>query len=258
MLCIPDAEEAAIDSLVDIPAGPRPVDNAFVSGTLMLPHTPSPSPADHAVGGDVLSTILIIVSILALIAGVRRLANIFPSLLGCLGRWKEALNTEYSVKLSRDRDIVYALLFIPGCLLINKFSLLLPDFVTALPPLWHLLAVIGCFVVYGLVRMFLNMTCKGKKIDKTAYDAAFKLFRTFFCLTVLVCLATGGILSFTNLPADTLKVVLFYVTAFFYLFFLFRKGQILLHYCSVLSTILYLCILEILPMGICIATAIIM
>ena len=50
--------------------------------------------------------ILAFISLLVIITLLRRLVNIFPSLLACMIRAKENFNIEKSVKISTDRNKV--------------------------------------------------------------------------------------------------------------------------------------------------------
>ena len=60
--------------------------------------------------------ILALFSTILIIALLKRLVNIFPSLAACMVRWKESLNLEASVKHSLDRDMLAAAMIIPFCL----------------------------------------------------------------------------------------------------------------------------------------------
>ena len=60
--------------------------------------------------------ILALLSLLAVITLLRRLVNIFPSLMASMIRWKENINLQASLKMRTDRDLVSLALFIPFCL----------------------------------------------------------------------------------------------------------------------------------------------
>ena len=49
--------------------------------------------------------ILALISVFIVIILLKRLINIFPSLMACTLRWKESINLEASVKHSLDRDL---------------------------------------------------------------------------------------------------------------------------------------------------------
>ena len=75
-----------------------------------------------------------IICILTVMLSVRRITDVIPSMLGCLFRWKEAFNLEYSVRLSRNRNITFIVLTVPACLLAARFRLYDPDFMSEMTP----------------------------------------------------------------------------------------------------------------------------
>ena len=137
-----------------------------------------------------------------------------------------------------------------------KFGIYSPEFMSGTGQLPTLGIFTGIFITYLLVRRLLGTIFRPGEMDGKAWSAARMLFPTFFCSATLPCLAVAGILSYTGLDDSTIRMILIYVLTFFYLVFLFRKTQIFSHYCSVFSTILYLCTLEILPTGLLVAPAI--
>lgn len=232
-----------------------PVDSAFTGGSLELRHSASEYGTSVEEPAGVIDT-LTVISIFAIIISLKKLVNVIPSMLTCLFRWKEAFNLEYSVKLSRDRDLFFLIFIIPFCILATKFSLYNPDFISGLGTTLRLLSTTGIFIAYLLLRRLLNVIFRSRDIDSNAYTAAVKLFPTYFCIISMACLISAGILSYTTLPEQTIRQVLYVEICVIYLIFIFRKSQIFGHYCSVFSTILYLCSLEILPTGLLVATAI--
>ena len=241
-----------------MPAAAAPLEEAFSGGETYLEQdardtlqarTGRDSIPDRITG------LLTVICIFTMLLSLKKLVNIIPSLLGCAVRWKEAFNLEYNMKLSRDRDIVFFILLLPFCLVVTKFGIYSPDFMAPLDAFMRLAVFAGIFTVYLLLRRTLGFIFRSADIDRKAYSAAQKLFLTFFNLTVLCSLAIAGTLSYTNLETDTIRAILCYVFLFFYIVFIIRKSQIFSHYCSVFSTILYLCTLEILPTGLLIVPA---
>ena len=91
--------------------------------------------------------ILALISLLIVIMLLRRLVNIYPSLMACLIRWKESINLEASVKLSRDRDMLAVAIIIPFCLSITRFGVYSPGFIENLNENARLGAIIGIFTI---------------------------------------------------------------------------------------------------------------
>ena len=232
----------------------QPIDSAFGAGTLKLQRFPSAITAEarHTdLITDTLTTLCVIVSIIFL----KKLVNVIPSLLGCTARWKEALNLEYSMKLSRDRNIVFMTLVLPFCLLVNRYGIYSPDFIRDLSPSASLLVTAGVFIAYIIIREGAQFFFGSKKISKETSNASHMAFYTFFCTATLVTLATSGILHFTNLSDTTTGNIITYELAAFYIILTVRRYQIFSNSCSLFSTLLYLCTLEILPTGILIMSA---
>ena len=57
------------------------------------------------------------------------LVEVFPSLMACLVRWKESVNLDASVQLSRGRDIMAIAMVMPFCLTTGRFALYSPAWV---------------------------------------------------------------------------------------------------------------------------------
>ena len=74
-----------------------------------------------------LFNILVIFAFLVVLLLLRRLVGIMPSLLACVIRWKESVNLEASVKLSRDRDDMALAMIVPFCLVAFRFRLYSPE-----------------------------------------------------------------------------------------------------------------------------------
>ncbi len=235
-----------------------PADSAFVAGTLM-PGECSP----HIQGRDYVSDsyladdILVAISILAGISVINRIVRIFPSAFTCLGRWKEILTFEFSTQLCRDRDAVFAALIPAAWVMVDRHWLYFPDFMSGVGHHLHLILSFCLVLLFLLLRLMMRQIIHLRDVEKLSDTASHNVFRTFFILTTLLCLAMLGVLSIFRVPEPKTDLVLFIEVMIFYAVFLLRKGQILVHCCSLFSTILYLCGLEILPVGILTALAVI-
>ncbi len=201
--------------------------------------------------------ILALISTLTVISLLKRLVNIFPTLLACMNRWKESVNLEGSVKNSYDRDILAIAMVIPFCLTAERFRLYAPSFMEGPGENLHIGLTFGVFFAYCLVRILaLTMTRTGK-IDKKRCDIANKVSYTFFIILTLVLVATGGVLSFFDVEPEVTRDAMLWISAFIYALLLVRKTQIFSSGCSIFTSFLYLCALEIIPTGLLIASALI-
>ena len=204
-----------------------------------------------------LFSILTLISLLTVLLLLRRLVEVFPSLLACLTRGKESINLEASVKLSRSRDFISMAMFIPFCLTIWKFNVYCPSFMNGCNDNIRLCIIAGALIVLILIRKLLEWIFMPHKRDVKTYKIAGKAARTFFCLLTLILLATGWIMSFVGTPAGTIESAMLWISAVIYLIFILRKIQILASSASFFAAFLYLCALEIIPTGAIIASAII-
>lgn len=225
-----------------------PVDSAFLDGTLCLSRVPDVScictdiPVDN-----LLTDTLSVASVLVAVIFLKKIVEVIPSLLGCLVGWKEAMNLEFSMKLSRDRNTVFLILLLPFCLLVNRYSLYSPGFMDDMNLSVRLLCVGGVFFAYLSLRFVLMYFIKGSKRYKEAFNASNMAFLTFFCTMTLFSLVTAGAMSLFGAGNSLICTVLRYELLALYVLLLIRRGQILGNSCSIFSTILYLCVLEILP-----------
>ena len=200
---------------------------------------------------------LVLISFLICILPLRRFVGIFPSLIACLVRWKESVNLDASVQLSRDRDLMAIAMVLPFCLTAGRFSLYSPSWIGKFGADGRLGITIGIIVGYILLRKGLEHILRPKKMNAKTYKTACKSAHTFFIILTLLLMAMGGIMSFANAPTIDIKNAMLWVSAATYAVFLLRKTQIFTSSCSFFSGFLYLCALEILPTGALVASALI-
>ena len=255
---IPADTSAVSDSIV------LPADSAFLNGKLHLEKIGN-SAYSRTVGTESHyseeSIVLDIITMLFVILGIaclRKYITIFPSLVGCIIRWKENINLEDSTKLCLARNHLYVLLLVPFCLVAAKFRIYNPEIISGLPDLYRFLCIAGTFLLYLLTKQGLQKFVRFGKIQEKSFRAAINSFRTYFVIFVTIILASIGISELADLSEDISKNIIIYELSIIYGIFLFRKAQIFINSCSLISGILYLCTLEILPTGILIALAIVL
>lgn len=200
---------------------------------------------------------LVLISLIIIIMLLRRLVNIYPSLLACIIRWKENVNLESSLKLRTDRNMLAAATVIPFCLASYRFGLYSPAFIRGLGETAGLGATIGVFASYILLRNLTAFVAMPRKSGVTAYKTANAAAGTFFIILVLLLLATGGVLSFFNADQSVIKTAMIWISAATYSIFLLRKIQIFASSYNFIAVFLYICALEILPTGVLIVSALI-
>ena len=201
--------------------------------------------------------ILALFSTILIIALLKRLVNIFPSLVACMVRWKESLNLEASVKHSLDRDMLAAAMIIPFCLTVTKFGLYSPAFLGGMNENGRTAVIIGVFLVYCGIRLMMSMIVKTHKMTSKTSKAAERSSFTFFIILTLVLILTGWTLSFLDVGIEAIRNAMLWISAFIYAVYILRKTQIFVSGCSIFAAFLYLCALEFFPTGALVASALI-
>ena len=200
---------------------------------------------------------LALISVIIVMILLNTIVEILPSVLACLIRWKENINIESSVRLSRDRDFSAIAMLIPFCLLAFKFRIYNPYFIAILPDSTRLWAVIGVFVAYILVRKAASILVYPKRVPQKTLAAAEKSSNTFFIFLTLILLLVGSTCSFFDASLNSIRITSVWLSALIYGLYLIRKLQIFASSCSIFTAFLYLCALEILPTGILVVSDVI-
>ena len=200
---------------------------------------------------------LALISILVVMILLRTIVEILPSVLACLVRWKENINIESSVRLSRDRDFSAIAMIIPFCLTAFKFRIYDPRLISVLPDKTRLWAVIGVFVAYTLIRKAASMLIHPRRVPQKTLAASEKSANTFFIFLTLTLLLVGSLCSFWGASLNAIRLTSVWLSALIYGLYLVRKLQIFTSSCSLFAAFLYLCALEILPTGILVVSDVI-
>ncbi len=205
--------------------------------------------------GNTFTDTMTVLAAIVFILTLRKFISIFPTLIGCLLRWKEARHMEYSVKLSEDQDFIFMAAILPFCITANAYSIYSPDFISGINDSRRLLVIIGVTLLYTLLRWIVAKIFRNRKFDRNTSRATYKLFYSYFIIATIIMVATSGILGLGGVSAEITRMIMLYEILAVYLIFIVRKSQIFSHSCSVLTTILYLCALEILPTGLLVVSA---
>lgn len=231
----------------------------FRQGKLVMSDQPLQSTADALLWSQALpNRIVIAVAVVLLLIDLVDLLSIFPALTHNIKTSRGAISLEHSVSVARSRNISAALMSIPFCLLCDRYALYPAAFWQAMPYGISLAVVAGVLAAFLIVRHIIHLlvTHPGRH-DQEKSHAVHRVMYTFFIVLVIVMLLTVGFLILKKAPDDTVRRVLYWEMIGLYAFAFFREGQILASYCNGFSTILYLCGLEIIPMGLLIASAIV-
>ncbi|MBQ8169763.1 MAG: hypothetical protein IJZ98_03385 [Bacteroidales bacterium] len=202
--------------------------------------------------------ILAIISTVSVIILMRRLLNIYPSLLACIIRWKESINLEASVKHSLDRNMFAVAMIIPFCLIVYRFGIYSPAFMEGINETFSLLIIIGIFGAYFALRRAMIRIMRPKKMNPKTYKAAICCAYTFFIILTLTLFFVGGIMALLKTDPIVTRTAIIWLSAIIYGIYIFRKTQIFTSSCSIFRGFLYLCGLEIFPTGVLVASALIL
>ncbi len=230
------------------------VQDPFAEGRLLLPQTP---PEAVQAAGDGLSwvaSLLAALSVLLFLVALRSFLSILPYLSDSLFRARGSAALESSVRVSRDRNNVAAVLLLPAILLIYRYRLFDIALFGTLSPDGRLLAVAGVFLGFLLVRYVIYLWLRPRRRSEE-YQTAYRMGYTLFIFLMAVALLTVGILHFTGASDLTVKSFLLAEAGVGFLVNLFRRGHFLSAFCNPLTTFLYLCALELLPAALLVVPA---
>lgn len=189
---------------------------------------------------------------------LRSLIKITPSLADCVMRWKGSLDLEDSIQLSRSRNWIAAILFVPFCMVVYSYRLYDPDIIADQPSLIRLGAIAGALVVYLLLRTFLNWQLEMHNYRSKAFTAANRAFLNYVVILFFLLFFTGAVVKALGGDESLVKRVLLWIIALTYLFFIIRRGQIFASTCNPFTTFLYLCSLELLPTAALVISAVLL
>ena len=191
-------------------------------------------------GLAVLCTILFLLN-------MRSFLKIVPSLWDCVVRWKGNLDLEDSLQLSRSRNWIVAILFIPLCMVVYSHGLYDPDIASGLQPALRLTVVIGALLCYLLLRAFLNWQLEMHNYRSKTFTAANHSFYNYAIILFFLLFLAGAALNAFSPDERLTRSILVWIIALSYLFYIIRRGQIFASACNPFTTFLYLCSLELLP-----------
>lgn len=234
-----------------------PPSDIFIQGKLEMSAVPVQEAAQAMLWDDfLLNRVLVVATVLIGIAGLRDLLRLLPELLYCFSRPRASVSLEYNTSVVRMRNTAALISILPFCLLADRFGLFRPELWSAVPEEWSAPATVGVFLAYLLLRTVCSALIRPPRLNGTAADAVRRSPWNYFILLTLLMLLTVGLLYIFR-PSDTVvRITLYAETALFFLLSLLRSGQILASGFSGLTTILYLCGLELLPAAVLAACAV--
>lgn len=223
----------------------------FTKGSMEMPTAPVPHEAATLMWGDCLvNRIAVLVTLVLFIIELADLIRIFPYLLRCVSRWKGNLELEHSVSLAHTRNTVALVTAMVLCIVADRWILTEPSFKTALPMEWQLAYTAGLISAYVILRRLFYLASRFRsRISEYFSCLRNSIYNYQILLSTLMLVTVLPMVAF-HVPGNVVRTVLLIETALFTALHLLRSEQILASRCSIIATILYLCALEILPLGI--------
>ena len=231
--------------------------DAFRIGELLLRTVPSGAGEVSAPVAPLSVSILSVVFVVLMIVLMRSFIHLIPFIADSLLRARGSVALESSVRVSRDRNMVAMVMFLPMLLLSWRYRLYNPSFIADAGPDARMGLIAAVFAGYLLLRLFMYVLLKPRRRYEQ-FQVAHHATYTFFILLVILLLFTAGIMYVFGASDATIRLVLYLETAFVYLLFLLRRAQILSLSCNHLRTFLYLCGLEILPTAALVVSAVLL
>ncbi|MBQ3881301.1 MAG: DUF4271 domain-containing protein [Bacteroidales bacterium] len=230
----------------------------FFSGRLLLPtHGADTAITSLSWADSPINWGLITVFTILFILYLKRIVELLPYFVGGIGRWKAIVNLEDSMGRMRDRNGVAVIMIIPFCLACSYADLLPFKFLSGLSPGLRTAGAAGIFVGFFLLRAILIEIVGNGNASRDYFQISNRSAYDFFILGTLILILALGIMSFIGVDNGVMKRVSYYILGFFILVNMVRRTQILSNGCNQFTAILYLCALEILPLAILVAAAMI-
>ena len=204
----------------------------WLSREALSPASPELSWTDNPVNG-----ILSVVCLLVVICDIKDFFIIWKPLMPALARWKPLVSLEYNMQLSRNRNRLAGLLFLPFCLAADWAGL------TPLP----LFLLAGVLAGTGLLKWAISRILSHKRVSQDNWNAATNAAFSLFIVLSVISVLSAGIMGAFRVYENVARIVLYAEIGLFYLLSLVREAQILNSNCGPFRTFLYLCALELPP-----------
>ena len=204
----------------------------WLSREALSPASPELSWTDNPAGG-----ILSVVCLLVAMCDIKDFFIIWKPLMPALARWKPLVSLEYNMQLSRTRNRLAGLLFLPFCLAADWAGL------TPLP----LFLFAGVLAGFGVLKWAISRILSHKRVSQDNWNAAVHACFTLFIVLSVISVLSAGIMGVFRVYENVARIVLYAETGLFYLLSLAREAQILNSNCGPLRSFLYLCALELPP-----------
>lgn len=207
-------------------------------GTLHLPETVHEEVFGSAVwAADPWNKVMLTLSVLSAIAVFNSIVQLMPSLLNCVPVARSNISIEHSLRSLNMRNRIFAASLIVSATIFNYFF--------GYPYPLFVCCAAGFLLLRLLLSLLLPYRMRGNENGRAVRRCIFNFYILF---TFILCILTVIFLIF-KMPSRAIGIVILAFAALLYMISFIRTAQILSSNCDGFSTFLYLCCLEIIPVG---------
>lgn len=201
--------------------------------------------------------ILTCLAVLLFLFNIRNIFSLFPHMIYSLRSARGQVDLEYNVSISRLRNHIALVFFLPFCLLADRFELFPADFKAELNPNLHCLVSAGAIALYLLFRSLCQALLRAFSPGR---DESTALKRSLYSYMISICpimLLSGALLPAFGVGDAAVRIVLLCILGATLIVSYVRSFQILHVKSSSLLSFLYLCGLEFIPAAVLITAALV-
>lgn len=201
--------------------------------------------------------ILTCLAVLIFLFNIRNLFSLFSPMIYSLRSARGQVDLEYNVSVSRLRNHIALVFFLPFCLLADRFELFPADFRAELNPNLHCLVSAGAIALYLLFRSLCQALLRAFSPGR---DESTALKRSLYSYIISICpimLLSGALLPAFGVGDAAVRIVLLCILGATLIVSYVRSFQILHAKSSSLLSFLYLCGLEFIPAAVLITAALV-
>ena len=201
--------------------------------------------------------ILTCLAVLIFLFNIRNLFSLFSPMIYSLRCARGQVDLEYNVSVSRLRNHIALVFFLPFCLLADRFELFPADFRAELNPNLHCLVSAGAIALYLLFRSLCQALLRAFSPGR---DESTALKRSLYSYMISICpimLLSGALLPAFGVGDAAVRIVLLCILGATLIVSYVRSFQILHAKSSSLLSFLYLCGLEFIPAAVLITAALV-
>ena len=204
-----------------------------------------------------LVNIIMVVFVAVALALLPTFFHLTPYLADAVFRARGSEALEFSVRITRDRDMFAYILLVPAVLIMYRYRLYDPSFMHQLPMAWRLLANAGVLGAYITLRAVIYIILKPRRRYEY-FRLAHRVIYTFFIIFMLIALPALGVLTVVDAKDVIIRSVMYVLLVVVYFVFIIRKAQILSLTCGGFALFLYLCALELIPTAALVVSAVVL